>query len=367
MEWIDAVRGRSPVSAPARILVAGCGVGTEAFGFAQRFLAAEVVGVDFSPRSIAMARRLQRTADGGRRVRFEIADLAGQDLMGIVGGPFDLVSCHGVLSYIAEPVRVLRNLARCLTPAGALVLGVNGAAHPSLRWRPMLAGFGIDANEFRDGARVREVLRVCESLSFYPPVRLAETPAGYLAGDLFGPLNQALSLSEWSRLCREAGLHLHGSYYAYFATRALLNDDLHRTVMPRSRAEMSELADAVQPMSFHSLVLCRQAPVETPWNDAKRLLDWRPVLTALYKHSRPGRGGPWHHLRTLTLESPSTNTKVSLRVPQWEIEILRRSDGELSLREILRPVQPRVSARSVSEAMYLLYQLGVVNLVPEAQ
>jgi SAM-dependent methyltransferase len=365
LEWINAIREKPTPLVPARILVAGCGVGTEAFACAQRFPEAEVVGVDFSERSIAAAKRLRRTVDGGARVRFEVADIASRRLAWIAGDRFDLISCHGVLSYVPETVSALRNFARCLTPNGVLLLGVNGAAHPSLRMRGVLPGFGIDADEFREGGRLRDVLRVFDSLSNYPPVSMAEWEAGYLAGDLFGPLNRSLSLAAWNGFCREAGLHLLGTYDAYFVTRVLLNRDLHSAVLPRSRAELSELADTLQPASFHQIVLSRRAPMKTPWTDARKLLRRRPLLTKLHKIRWPRKGGPWHRLHSLTLASPSTNTKVILRVPRWEVEVLRKSDGERSLREILDLVKPPVSAKSLREAMYLLYQLGVVNLLPE--
>ena len=364
IEWIHAVLESTAPFAPARILVAGCGVGAEAFAFAQQFPAAEVVGVDFSPRSIAIANGLRRTAKGGQRVRFEVADIANRDLVEIAGGRFDLVSCHGVLSYVPEPGAVLRNFVRCLTTAGVVVLGVNGASHPSLRWRPVLSRFGIDADEFRESRWVREVLRVCQSLSD-PPISMAERDAGYLAGDLFGPLNRALSLAEWNRFCRQAGLHLLGSYHAHFAIRDLLNHELHGAVMPRSRAEVAELVDSLQPASFHQLVLSRRAPMKTPWTEGNRLLRRRPFVTSLYEFRLPDRTGSWQKKRNLTLRSRPVNTKVNLRVPQWEVEILRRSNGERSLGEILDPVKPAVSAKSLRQAMYLLYQLGVVNLLPE--
>jgi SAM-dependent methyltransferase len=365
LEWINAIRERPRPIAPARILVAGCGVGMEAFAFAQRFRDAEVVGVDFSKRSISTAKRLKRTTDGGERVRFVVADISSPRLASIAGDRFDLIHCHGVLSYVPATLAVLCNFKRCMTPDGALVLGVNGAAHPSLRMREVLPGFGIDADEFREAERVRNVLRVFDSLSSYPPVSMAEREAAYLAGDLFGPLNRSLSLAAWNGFCRDAGLHLLGTFHAYFVTRALLNRDLHAAVLPRSRAELSELADALQPASFHQIVLSRRRPMKTPWMDARKLLRRRPMLTKLHKIRWPRKGGPWHRLHSLTLESPSTNTKVTLRVPRWEVEILKKGDGVRSLREILDPVRPPVSAKSLREAMYLLYQLGVLNLLPE--
>ena len=60
MEWINALwkPGREQ-SAPERILVAGCGTGREAFQMSRRFPRARIVAVDFSPRSISIARESQ--------------------------------------------------------------------------------------------------------------------------------------------------------------------------------------------------------------------------------------------------------------------------------------------------------------------
>ncbi|HVS31468.1 MAG TPA: class I SAM-dependent methyltransferase [Thermoanaerobaculia bacterium] len=362
MEWVAAVSETAAGKVPARILVAGCGVGTEAFALARTFPSAQVLGVDFSARSIALARRLGRKTAGGEDVRFEVADLTARDLVRITGDGFDLVSCHGVLSYVPDAGAVLGNFTRLLAPDGVLVLGVNGAVHPSARWRPVLPAFGFDLEKFRDSAGLRDVIRVLESISVYPPVKVSHLDAGYLAGDLFGPLNRALPLSEWAQLCAHAGLHLFGTHRAFFAVRALLNLDLHALLMPRTRGGVARLVDALQPTSFHHMVLSRRAPVDVPWSDGRALLRWRPVLTSLYKAQWPRRSRDRHALREVELESPATSTRVTLSVPQWEVEILRNSDGTLTLRELLAGVEPAVPAKALREAMYLLYLMGVVNL-----
>src|SRR3954468_13707085 len=73
LRWIAAVAGWQAVREPERIFVAGCGVGTEAFALAYWLKKATIVAVDFSARSIDVARRMQRTAEGGDRIRFEVA------------------------------------------------------------------------------------------------------------------------------------------------------------------------------------------------------------------------------------------------------------------------------------------------------
>src|SRR3954470_10411417 len=111
MPWMMALAQqgtRRPVM--ERILIAGCGTGHEAFAVKRKLPAAEIVAVDFSPRSIAIARKLQWRNPQFRDIRFRVADLASRGLGGITGRDFDFISCHGVLSYIPNPGRVLRNL-----------------------------------------------------------------------------------------------------------------------------------------------------------------------------------------------------------------------------------------------------------------
>lgn len=363
--WLEAVTDRVAAFPPRRILIAGCGVGTEAFDFARKFPGAVVVGVDLSPRSISMARRTARKSDLGGRVSFEVADLSAADLPLRAGRKFDLISCHGVLSYIPDAQSVFRNFVRCLAPDGLVVLGVNGAGHPSLRWRPVLGEFGLDARHFCDGSHMRQVLRVFDSLTRNPPIALAGMPAGYLAGDLFGPMNRAITLAGWLELMCGAQLHLLTTLNSHFAIRSLLNDDLHRALMPRSRGEVAELVDALEPASFHRIVLSRRAPKDIPWRVGRRLLGMRPFRTALYSVKWPRRrAASWHDLQKVVLESVSTGTKVTLEVPQWEVMLLREADGERSMREMLKQVRPAAAPREVAEAMYLLYQLAAVNVRP---
>src|SRR5437867_2361310 len=108
MEWINAV-WEPPQPFPARILIAGCGTGHEAFALGRRFPRSEIVAIDFSRKSIAIAKNLQRRMSGTRQIRFVVADLAGRSFNKAAVGEFHFVSCHGVLSYVPRAARVLRN------------------------------------------------------------------------------------------------------------------------------------------------------------------------------------------------------------------------------------------------------------------
>lgn len=363
MEWITAMWQPSQPM-PRRILVAGCGTGVEAFALARKFPWAEITGVDFSPRSIDLARELHGQECPARKIRFLVGDLASPKFANEVGLGFDLITCHGVLSYIPKPVRVLRNFARCLAPDGALYLGVNGSTHFSVAWRRALPAFGFGLDRFEDGARPRRKIRLFDVLSGHPAGMIARKDAAFLASDLFSSFNQTLPLADWTRLCGMAGLNLRGSYAAYDAIRQTLKDEGYEMLMPRSRAEVSELVDKLKPGAFHWLVYSPKPAENPPWDTETKLIEWRPRLTRLYSRSSLKKSRSRRSLHTLVFKSRPMNSLVELRVPEWELEILRRSDGASSLREILAPISPAVSRTMLRRQLYLLYQLMLLDLLP---
>ena len=366
MEWINALwRPGNENDPPKRILVAGCGSGSEAFMLARRFPASTIVAVDFSPRSIAIARKLQSKSTPMRNIRFLRGDLADKGLPKTTGGNFDFISCHGVLSYIPGPQRVLINLTRQLKEDGALFLGVNGSEHFSVRGRRFLSSFRFDLSELREEARLRDVLAVWDRLleSNGGP-RLPEKGTGYLAGDLFGPLFHNWPLSRWVGIARKAGLHLSDSYSCWRKRRSLMEGKEALLLVPRSRAEVALLLDVLVPGMFHRLLFVKQKPWNPPWEDHRALLNTRPILSPLYSLSMPRRARSGQEKTNAILKSPPLNTRLDWKVPAWEAAILRRSDGRKTLREILQSAGVAAPRTILGEQLYLAYQLLVLNLIP---
>jgi SAM-dependent methyltransferase len=301
-----------------------------------------------------------------RNIRFFQADLASRSLSRTTGGNFDFISCHGVLSYIPGPERVLANLSRQLKPDGALFLGVNGSEHFSVRGRPFLSSFGFELSELREETRLRELLGVWDRLlESHGGPRLPNKRTGYLAGDLFGPLFHNWSLERWVRTARKAGLlHFSDSYSCWRKRRSLMEGDHALLLMPRSRADVSLLLDVIVPEMFHRLLFVKQRPWNPPWENHQALLNSRPVLSPLYslsisRHSRPTGG-----LTKATLKSRPLNTRLDWKLPAWEAEILRQSDGRRTLREILRAARVAAPRKIMREQLYIMYQLLVLSLIP---
>lgn len=366
LEWMLALGRSEPRRTPRRVLVAGCGDGTEAFNLRHYLPTSEIVAVDFSPRSIGVARRLQKDRPDFRNIRFLVADLADRGLARLVGRGFDLILCHGVFSYIPRAGPVLRTFARVLAPDGILYLGVNGSTHLNLRLRRVLPAFGFDVRVFHESARVRKVLRLCDSvLSGENTPRISHLGAEYLGGDVFGAMNRSLSLADWSAQARRAGLHFRGSQSAIRSVRRIAERGLESLLLPRSRAEVAALVDVLSPAQFHRLIFTRTPQANPPWTSRRELGRWRLVTTRLFRMNLPPPPRVVRdRVRPLSAASRLLRLSLTWRMPEWEIDLLCRADGRRSIDQVLRPMPLAVPFRDLRRQLYLLYLLGAINLLP---
>jgi SAM-dependent methyltransferase len=368
LEWINAIgRGKAGTAGFDRVLFAGCGDGNEAFSLRRRLPRAEIVAIDFSTRSIAVAQRLQRRSKLGRSIRFLVADLTDPRLPAKLG-EFDLILCHGVLSYVPAVQRALNNFARCLRPEGVLYLGVNGSAHVSTRLRRALPAFGFDLNSFADGPRLRAVMGLCDGLLAADRLpKMAGFWGGYLASDVFGPLNRSLSLAEWTSRARRAGLSLRGTLASVSRFRTVAEAEAYPLLMPRSRAQVAELLELLRPSEFHRVIFSRRAESNPPWDSRRRLLKWRVAPTRLFRIRLPKASGKARdRLRDIRMGSADLGLHLEWRMPEWQLELLRGGDGTRSLGSQLDRMALAVPFPDLRKQLYLLYQLGVITLLPPA-
>ncbi len=109
-----------PGRATGRALDIGTGPGQILLKLALRLPGWEFTGVDRSPNMIAAARRA--AVEKGvppSRASFQVAD---GNLLSFPDQSFDLVMCNSVLHHLAEPLRMLGEIARLAAPGGAVLL-----------------------------------------------------------------------------------------------------------------------------------------------------------------------------------------------------------------------------------------------------
>jgi SAM-dependent methyltransferase len=121
---LDRFEGHFPISPDLRYLDMGCGSGELTLGLAG-LGAKHIVGVDYLPRFVELARRNARSASAHADVQFECADLHRWE----PPGRFDVAISFDALEHIDDPRRFLATMGRFLAPGGKAVVSFGPLFH----------------------------------------------------------------------------------------------------------------------------------------------------------------------------------------------------------------------------------------------
>lgn len=127
---------------PATVLDVGGGAGHQSRPLARAGY--DVTLVDSSPAMLEKARQLLATEPPAVRQRVALLEGRGEDAHALTDGrAFDVVLCHGVLMYVADPAPLVAGLCACAAN-GAVVSIVALNAH-GMAVRPAMEGRWADA------------------------------------------------------------------------------------------------------------------------------------------------------------------------------------------------------------------------------
>jgi ubiquinone/menaquinone biosynthesis C-methylase UbiE len=116
--WIPALDGvEARLAAGGRVADVGCGLGSSSVLLAQAFPRATVVGSDYHPESIELARKKAADAGVADRVGFEVATAQT-----FTGTNHDLVMTFDCLHDMGDPVAAARRVRESLAPDGTWLL-----------------------------------------------------------------------------------------------------------------------------------------------------------------------------------------------------------------------------------------------------
>ena len=144
---------RLPDRSDIRILDAGCGSGVGTEYLVHLNPEAEVIGIDLSAGTLAVAEERCRRS-GAERVTFQQLSLfdAAQ-----LPGEFDLINCVGVLHHTPDPIRGIQALAQKLAPGGIMhifVYGELGRWDVKLMQQAIALLQGEQRGDYRNGVEV---------------------------------------------------------------------------------------------------------------------------------------------------------------------------------------------------------------------
>jgi methyltransferase-like protein len=350
-----------PPVATCRVLELGCATGDNLIPMAFGLPRAQFVGVDNSTRQIASARELaaQLKLDN---IDLRVADIGEIDA---TWGRFDYIICHGIYSWVPEPIRskVLAICSENLAPNGVAYVSYNTL--PGWRTRGMVREMMIyHADQFADpGTKVTQARSLLDFLSQSAPpnspysvVLKAELEIlrgkadGYLFHEHLERVNDAFYFSEFMSAAARHNLQYLGE--AAFADMVSTNFDppvvetLHR--MSTDLLRMEQYMDFVRNRTFRQTLLVH-AGVEI-----RRRLDWRfvqscriagflrtasakPVLAQGVVESFEGRKGT-----IFTIHESVTKAALMMLSERWP--------GSIPFPDLLAGAQARLPARPATSA-----------------
>jgi SAM-dependent methyltransferase len=146
--------GQKPARQNIRILDAGCGSGVSTEYLVHLNPEAEVVGIDLSAGTLAVAKERCDRTHVSDRVQFHQLSLFDADRL---EGEFDLINCVGVLHHTADPIRGIQALAKKLAPGGIFhifVYGELGRWEIQLMQKAIALLQGDRRGDYTDGVQV---------------------------------------------------------------------------------------------------------------------------------------------------------------------------------------------------------------------
>jgi SAM-dependent methyltransferase len=187
------------------VLDYGCGPGNDTTGFLIGSNAARVIGMDVSPRALALCRQrlMLHRVDPDRVRLFLVSD--SEPRIPLEDGSVDHVNCGGVLHHTSFPDELLAEFYRVLRPGGTANIMVYG--HDSI-FVHLYVGYILRLRERRfDGTGLDDAFAACAD-----------------GGGC--PIARAYLVEDFSQMCRAAGLEVDyvGGYLSLDELRWLRHD-----------------------------------------------------------------------------------------------------------------------------------------------
>jgi len=349
-----------------RILIAGCGTGNEAFQMLNLLPDAEITAVDYSEPSIRVAKKYQNDNPRYRGIDFQVGDLTVGEGGWAKADYYDLISCHGTMTYIPDTQGAFDVIAKCLSPTGIFYLGVNGSSHVSIPIRKSFAYMRLNFDGFDDTLENRRLIELFERLN---PTQnhLSGFTAPYLDSDLLNPFSLNLALPEWIEYANRSQLHFVNSSEFIPALAKTISPNIFPLLFPQPREVLCNLVAINTESSFHKLVFSKQPLPEIPWTDADALLDCEFQTTNLHVIQNPISDIYGELILNATIAQGMT---LAIRWPLRDVNmrLLSQTQKKVCIRDTFADL---LESHSNDEyhffvKLFMFYHLGIIKIFPPA-
>ncbi len=220
--WLTAVLaalGRPGPASDSAVCEIGCGQGFGLCLLAAGNPSRRFIGIDISDADIARARNLAAAA-GLQNIAFVQADI--RDTAALPEGEFGVILCHGMLSWVEEPVRAaVFAFAKARLAAGGIAAVHYMSAPGGEAFRPfhqIFQSLASHPDPVAEGLSLLKRLRDGGAGYFQMHPHTGETldhllrePEGYVAQEHLGPVFEPLPFAAVAALAGAEGLEFIGS------------------------------------------------------------------------------------------------------------------------------------------------------------
>lgn len=268
LEAIAALFGMSPAPiTESRVLELGCAAGWNLIPMAQDLPDSRFVGIDLSASQIAEARALATQA-GLENVRLEHADILDVDAS---WGRFDYIICHGIYSWVPEPVRekILDICKANLAADGVALVSYN--IYPGWHFRRMIRDmmlYHISGNEDPQAqiAQARAVLdflaQNCPQDSAYATIlrdeleSIKDGPDAQLFHDHLEHVNHPVYFHQFADQAQATGLQYLGDVQFSRMLAKFLPKTAHDALADLPIIQQEQYMDFLSNRAFRRTLLC---------------------------------------------------------------------------------------------------------------
>lgn len=345
----------TPAPETASVLEIGCSFGGNILPIAQQYPQANITGLDLSARQIAIGKTAIR-AMGLSNIQLLHQDITTYD---VPEKTFDYIICHGVYSWVPEPVRqsIFRVISKGLKTNGAAIVSYN--TYPGWKFKEIYRDSMLFRSRFVDNVRDKIMYGMGmldflkENLPETSPLKVSldghhaditQANTSYIAHEYLEQINEPCYFHEFMEQAHSVGLRFaaEADFQNHFFSPVSLSREKHDALKREANGDiirLEQLYDYLSDRSFRQTILIhssnsRKSSVGKDSIDFATLEDLH-IQGSFAREKTPenGKENPNHHWRPL-----SHATSVLFRsTPETDFifSCLNSTNGQtLSVREL---------------------------------